>query len=83
MKRAEEGIGDLAKHFRAPEQAPLEVVKLTDGSLTGILEKMDEELRRNWLPNFAKHQSGEVPTPGAKRFSPRVPGRHTQKGTAT
>ena len=31
MERAREGIGDLAKHFRAPEQAPLKVVKLPDG----------------------------------------------------
>ena len=68
MERAKEGIGDLAKHFRAPEQAPLKVVKLPDGSITGNIEKMDEELRRNWLTIFAKHQSGDVPIPNAKDF---------------
>ena len=68
MERAKEGIGDLAKHFRAPEQASLKVVKLPDGSLTGNIAQMDEELRRNWLPIFAKHQNGEVPIPNATDF---------------
>ena len=68
LKRAKEGIGDLAKHFRAPDQAPLSVIKLPDGSITGNIEKIDEELRRNWLPIFAKHRHGNTEPPDATTF---------------
>ena len=68
LKRVKEGIGDLAKHFRAPDQGPLSVIKLPEGSITGNIEKIDEELRRNWLPIFAKHRHGNSEPPDATMF---------------
>ena len=67
-QRLKDGIGDLAKHFRPPDQAPLTIIKLPDGRITGNVREMDNELRRCWLPIFAKHTHGGEPVPDAERF---------------
>ena len=67
-ERLKDGIGDLAKHFRSPDQAPLTIIKLPDGRITGNVTEIDNELRRCWLTIFAKHSDGKEPVPDAEHF---------------
>ena len=68
IERASQGIGDLSRHFRGPEQAQLTVLKKPNGEITGNISEMDELLRANWLPIFAKHDYTDLPRPSTEHF---------------
>ena len=55
VERAQQGIGDLARHFRSADQAQLTVLKKPNGDITGSVTEMDVLLRESWLPIFVKH----------------------------
>ena len=46
-------LGDIARHFRDPDQTPLTILKTPEGKITGRIEDMDQILRDSWLPIFA------------------------------
>ena len=48
-------LGDIARHFRDPDQTPLTILKTPEGKITGRIKEMDQILRDSWLPIFAKH----------------------------
>ena len=48
-------LGNIALHFRDPDQTPITILKTTEGKITGRIEEMDQILRDSWLPIFAKH----------------------------
>ena len=65
---AKAGIGDLSRHFRGADQSRLTVLKKPNGEITGRICEIDELLRENWLPIFAKHSHGLQPTPNTEKF---------------
>ena len=68
VERAKNDIGDLAKHFRNPSQAPVAIVKTPDGRITGQISEVDSVLRKSWLPIFAKHSEESNPPPSVAVF---------------
>ena len=49
--------GALYRDFRDPDAAPLAVIKRPDGTITGSVREMDQLIRKDWLPIFAKHSA--------------------------
>ena len=68
LELAKAGIGDLARHLRGVEQSKLTVLKKPNGEITGSITEMDELLRENWLPIFAKHSYTGQPIPSTEAF---------------
>ena len=67
-QKAQLNVGELFKQFKPLEQTPLTILKRSDGTITGDIAEMDQILRDNWLPIFAKHHSGDHPEPDVDAF---------------
>ena len=70
-ERAQQGIGDLARHFRSADQTQLTVLKKSNGEITGSIHEMDLLLSNSWLPIFAKHTVTEQAIPDTEAFMER------------
>ena len=82
-----ENIGALCKQFKPLDQVPLAVLKRQDGTLTGDMADMDQLLRENLLPIFAKHPGDDHTEPEVEafllRFRHLIPRAQQQLGTLT
>lgn len=59
---------EVYKEFRDPESPPLAVLRRPDGTITGDISEMDDMLRRDWLPIFAKHTVHGTSPPDPAKF---------------
>ena len=66
--KVNDDIGALFREFRDAEEAPLSILKRTDGTMTGNISEMDKLLQEAWLPIFAKHDVTDEPEPCPRRF---------------
>ena len=72
LNKGANSFGDVARHFRDADQAPLTVIKTPSGQITGRIKEMDQILRDSWLSIFAKHRDTEnCPYPSTEWFMRR------------
>ena len=72
VEKGTDSFGDVARHFRDPDQTPLTILKTPTGRITGRVDEMDQILRDNWLPIFAKHSDPvKCPPPSVDWFMTR------------
>lgn len=64
---SQQGGSGLFQKFGGTQETQASVITLSDGTVTGRVDLMDEELRACWCPIMAKHDYG-VPKPSTQEF---------------